>query len=722
MHRIRDCEHSLILFRADSTVSCMRHKRDAAFRIRGTASRLRLTALARPGPQTRALPSRRPPRRSPINPLYSHGPQDGAAIAHRLQRENELVDRLGQTAHRALTVEAALAAALADLRAFIDWPVGHAWFAAEMAGGLWDPVDDPTDRWSGLKASTESVGGLAGKTLFGLAARSGHSQWVENVEQSLTESPRWQAVRAAGLCSAFALPVHVDGEVFVVFEFFHTEAQPRHDAMLALAARVERVLGSTLEQKRMNSRLLHEARHDALTGLPNRVAMQERLGRLLATRRDPDQRVAVLFVDLDGFKEVNDRLGHAAGDQLIRSVARRISGCLREDRHRDAGDGREDPARSEALARLGGDEFTIVLGGLPTTRAATRIADRVLDTLAVPFHLNGQMVQVSGSIGIAVTSTGLESVDELLRDADLAMYRAKESGGGRWALFDVQMHREVLDSLRFDADLHRALAQNEFLLVYQPQYALRPQRLVGFEALLRWKHPQRGILQPGAFLERATANGLLPRLARWALREACRQLLAWQQARGPHSGPLQLAVNLIGLEYDSPQFARELCRIVTDSGIDPSLLILEVTESAIMRDAARTAPLLQALRDCGLRTCVDDFGTGYSSLRELQRLPLDQIKIDQSFVQGVDRDLSRRNIVRMGSMLARALGLSFIAEGVETAAELRVLQELDCDLVQGFLFGPVMDAEAATLMLGVATPPREDGGDDDGQSVARAGA
>jgi predicted signal transduction protein with EAL and GGDEF domain len=451
-------------------------------------------------------------------------------------------------------------------------------------------------------------------------------------------------------------------------------------------------------------RLLHDAFHDHLTQLPNRALFMDRLQRATTRRsRHAEYSFAVLFVDLDRFKAVNDSLGHPAGDRLLLEIARRLTGALRRDDtvSRPVTTASQDHT-DDTLARVGGDEFTLLLEDLRNPSDAVRIAERIQQAVSAPVSLGGQEVFTSASIGIAV-STAVDSLGEdLLRDADIAMYRAKASGGDRCAVFDATMHKRAVERLQLETDLRRAIERHEFRLHYQPIVSLHDRRVIGFEALIRWQHPEQGLLSPAAFLKVAEETGLIARIDEWALREACGQARQWQ-SQVPSESPASVSVNISAQGFGQPDIVRQVANVLEETGLNPHSLRLEITESVAMADAERARTILIDLKGLGVRISLDDFGTGYSSLSYLQRFPVDTLKIDQSFVARMEHNHECREIIRTILNLARTLGLDVIAEGIETAAQGQYLEGLDCRFGQGYSFSrPLpLDELRAVLASGV---------------------
>jgi diguanylate cyclase (GGDEF)-like protein len=431
-----------------------------------------------------------------------------------------------------------------------------------------------------------------------------------------------------------------------------------------------RAINYAIERKRVEVELAHQALHDALTGLPNRALFLDRLAQGLTRLGRHDSCLAVLFCDLDRFKVVNDSLGHGAGDRLLVDVAQRLEGVLR------AGD---------TAARFGGDEFVILCEEITGAHQAIAIAERVAEVLDAPFVLGDDEAFVRTSIGIAMATEPFARPEALLRDADAAMYRAKERGGGVYEVFDDDMRERAVRRLEIENALHRALERGEFLLHYQPQVALATGLVTGVEALVRWEHPERGLLRPGEFIETAEETGLILQMGSWALHEAFRQAAAWQGLRGA-AGPLSMSVNLSARQCAHPELVDIVRAALAETGADPATIRLEITETAVMADLQASVGVLDQLRELGVTLAIDDFGTGWSSLRALQRFPVDEVKIDKSFVDELARDPQEAAIVAAVISLSHALGLTTVAEGVETIAQVDRLRALGCDHAQGFFF------------------------------------
>jgi diguanylate cyclase (GGDEF)-like protein/PAS domain S-box-containing protein len=432
------------------------------------------------------------------------------------------------------------------------------------------------------------------------------------------------------------------------------------------------------ERKASGDALAHQAIHDPLTGLPNRLHFVERLGRELTLAEQRHERVAVLFLDLDRFKIVNDSLGHSAGDRLLVAVADRLSATM---------------GPTDVVARFGGDEFTILCHNITSEETAELVAERLAEAIARPVALIEGEVFVTASVGIALSGGATDTPETLLRNADAAMYRAKELGRDRAELFDAREHHRAVDDLRTGNALHRAIERGELRVHYQPMLDLDHGSLVGFEALIRWEHPERGLVAPMEFVPLAEETGLIVPLGVWALEEACKQAVRWHAATRD-APPLSMSVNLSPRQLAEPALPNDVARVLHDTGIPPSALWLEITESTLMRDAESALSALGALRALGLHLAVDDFGSGYSSLAYLEQLPVEALKVDRSFTEGVGTRKDSTAIVNAIVSLARALQLTTVAEGIETGEQFRLLRGMGCDIGQGYLFGPARPAEA----------------------------
>jgi diguanylate cyclase (GGDEF)-like protein/PAS domain S-box-containing protein len=443
------------------------------------------------------------------------------------------------------------------------------------------------------------------------------------------------------------------------------------------------------DRKNSEHQLVHNALHDPLTDLPNRTLFLDRLE--LAMRRSErrgEARFAVLFIDLDRFKRINDSLGHTLGDELLKAIATRLRKCVR-------------PA--DTVARLGGDEFALLVEELSDEAQASRIALRIHQDLEHPFELEGHEVFSSASIGITLWSDSYSQPEELLRDADTAMYRAKSDGRSRHTVFQPAMHQRAMSQLKIEGELHGAVRRQELELFYQPIIELASGRMVGAEALLRWQHPELGLLSPDAFLPAAEETGIMPQIGAWVLGEACRQLRTWQQTFTA-AADLKVYINLHALQFAQRALAAEIARVLTETGLEPASLGLEIVESALLGETEAAHETLRELRALGLNLCIDDFGTGYSSLSYLHRFPVTTLKIDRSFVSTI-RGGSEAAIVGSVTSLAHSLGFDVVAEGVETELQLETVRRLGCDFAQGFLFSRPVDRLATAALLAARPSP-----------------
>ena len=442
------------------------------------------------------------------------------------------------------------------------------------------------------------------------------------------------------------------------------------------------------ERQRTDEELAHRdeelaflATHDSLTGLPNRTLILDRVEQILARSRRSQRPAAALFVDLDNFKDINDTLGHSAGDELLRAVAARLDGVIRD---------------SDALGRLGGDEFVVISEDLSLAVAPELVAERLLEALKQPFRIGADKetrVTVTASVGIAIGEQ--TSAEELLRNADIAMYRAKWDGKNRYSVFEIGMQETVQNRMELEMDLREALAKDEFFLAYQPTIDLSDMSPTGVEALIRWHHPERGVLQPDGFIPLLEESGLIAEIGRWVLEQACAQGAQWRR----DGYPISMAVNVSARQLDTDQITVDIEEALAGSGLDPDALTIEVTETTLMRNVEETAGRLAAIKALGVRIAIDDFGTGYSSLAHLQRFPVDALKIDQSFISGLKRNEEGETLIHTLVQLGKALSIQTFAEGIEQPHELSLLKDEDCDNGQGFLFARPLDVAATEAFL-----------------------
>ncbi len=484
-----------------------------------------------------------------------------------------------------------------------------------------------------------------------------------------------------------SVPLATKSGTLGVFNFGRLKDPPFRDDEFELVQLFMSYAAAAVEQRELADRLAHQATHDTLTGLPNRALFEDRLEQAIRGVGRHGGSVALLVVDLDGFKRVNDSLGHHAGDELLRQVARRLRGRLRV---------------GDTLSRMGGDEFTVVLTDLRTPSDAVRIGGELLGTLEAAFPVDGRELFVTCSIGVSVYPDDGHDAATLQRHADVAMYRAKAAGRNALRCFTPEMNETARERLELEGRLRWALELGEFELYYQPQVTLSG-KPVAVEALVRWRHPSLGLVPPAKFIPAAEESGLIVAIGTWVLSEACRQAALWRDA----GRPIRVAVNVSALQFVRPDFFETVEQALNEAGLAPGLLEVELTESLVMRDPGESARQMEKLRALGVRVAVDDFGTGYSSLSYLHRLPIDVLKIDRSFVAEVEGLRGTQALVQAIVALARALDLTVVAEGVETTGQLAFLSELGCDLAQGYLFAKPMPAnEADALFTGLGDLPR----------------
>ncbi len=498
-----------------------------------------------------------------------------------------------------------------------------------------------------------------------------------------TVSGEHEAVR----CTALAAPVHIEGDTIgSLVTVVLPETPDVDDRREMLAAFAEQASLALTDARTVEA--MRDAYHDSVTGLPNRSLFLDRLNQALHSAARMGTEVTVLFIDLDRFKDVNDSLGHAAGDELLAWVAGRLREALRDD---------------DTAARLGGDEFAVLLERTVGYDAGQIVANRITKALLEPIRLVGREVFAFASIGIASSDDSVRTADELLRNADVAMYRAKRSGARTALAYDPSMHTETMDVLELGSDLYHAVARGELRLQYQPVVDLRTGEAVAVEALVRWDHPVRGLIAPNAFIPIAERNGVIVEIGQWVLGSGCTQAAAWRASSLPD---LAISVNVSARQLDDPGFAEMVTEGLRQTGLPAHALTLEVTESVLMHDPLRIIDRLSPLKALGVRLAIDDFGTGYSSLASLQHFPADQLKIDKAFIDTIETSVEGSAIVRTVVELARTLRMETVAEGIETAQQYASLRELSCDLGQGYHFARPLPAEAVPAFF--ATSMRTD--------------
>lgn len=613
--------------------------------------------------------------------------------ALRLETERHRYRSLAQFAAEAdegMSVEDAMQAAIDRICAFTDWPIGHVYTVDKNAGGdlfsssVWH-LKRP-EPFAAFRTVSEIARFGPGMELPGTVLANGTPFWTNDLTQ-FPDSPRTQVASDLGMRAGFGFPVLAGKEVVAVLEFFSDKPAKPDELLVDALASIGIQLGRRMERKQWEEQLLHNAFHDALTDLPNRALFLDRLGLSVERgKRQKDYLFAVLFLDLDGFKLVNDSLGHGIGDQLLVEVGRRLRVSVRA---------------TDTAARLGGDEFAVLLDDVKHVSDIPRTVERIRKDLHVPLQLQGQEVFISASLGIALSSTGYAQAEDLLRDADIAMYRAKARGRGQREIFEPKMHEDAVRQLRLETDLRKAVDRQELVLHYQPIVSLYSTQTVGFEALIRWRHPERGLMRPAEFIPMAETTELIIPITHWVLQEAGRQLRDWQ-TRFPV--PLTVSVNLPSKYLARPSLPKEIAAVLSAHGLDPGSFCIEITESQIMENVGSVSKILLQLRELGVKVYIDDFGTGYSSLSSLCNLPLHSLKIDQTFVGKLIGDEKNAAIVRSTVLLARNLGLDTIAEGVETKQQLDYLQNVKCQYGQGYLFSRPLEPDQVAALFPEQVP------------------
>ena len=519
----------------------------------------------------------------------------------------------------------------------------------------------------------------------GAALETGTHAVVGDWEQE-THHTMPPVLRAFGAASSLAVVIDGKNRPFGVLDIHATDRHRFSAKDVPFVQAAANVLADAIERHNADQALRYRVLHDALTGLPNRLSFVDSLGESLAKAAISGSPVGILFLDLDHFKLINDSLGHHAGDALLRAVAPRLRSHLRP---------------GDIVARFGGDEFGVLIDRLADEGEAMAIADRVAAAFAQPFAIDGVEHFVSASIGVAVAGASGErpvNAELLIRDADAAMYRAKEGGRSRCVLFDAEMRAAAMKRLEIERDLRQTLERDELALYYQPVVNLRSGEIGGLEALVRWRHPERGLLDPGEFVSIAEDSGMIEPIGRWVQERACRQALAWQQLR-PDARPFDVAVNLSARQAAHRDLPRVVEEVLARTGLDPIHLRLEITESVLVDESATAISSLQALSGLGVRLVLDDFGTGYSSLAYLNRFPFDALKIDRSFVEALGIEQEATAIVEAIIGMARGLSLEVIAEGVESEVQLSELQRLGCDFAQGHLFHAAMPEREVSRLI-----------------------
>jgi diguanylate cyclase (GGDEF)-like protein/PAS domain S-box-containing protein len=535
----------------------------------------------------------------------------------------------------------------------------------------------------------DAVSGLgtmlpAGDSHLGAALRSDSGLIVPDwaAETRFSDVPFF---RGHGLSGGITVPIPAKPSPFGVLTVQGNQpGQFNYEDVVFLQA-VANIFAAAIARCEGEQKIRHQAMHDVVTGLPNRILFEDRLTRALASARRRERKVAVLFLDLDNFKRVNDSLGHSSGDEVLRTAARRLSRCLRDE---------------DTLARFGGDEFVVLLPEIGTDEDWVTVADRIQETLQIPIQVEGRMIMPSVSIGVAIGGArdNAEAAQALVRDADLAMYAAKQRGPGQREVFAEEMYENAVERLDLIGDMHEAIERDEFEAFFQPIVSLSSETLVGAEALVRWRHPRHGLLAPGTFLPLAEETGLILPIGHQILKQACVCLKRWQSSH-PHLRSMYVTVNLSSPEVHSRDLISSVKSILAETGVDPASLVLEITEGVLLRGDDEALGALRELKALGVRLAVDDFGTGYSALSYLQHFPIDILKIDKTFIDHLGEREDQERLVNGIIELAHGVNLETIAEGIETSAQADVLRGMDAGLGQGFHFArPVSSAEIDAMI------------------------
>ena len=613
-----------------------------------------------------------------------------------------LLQRITDCANRSDNFSQAIDSVLKEICEHMGWVFGTAFRVTQcghaVACDAWFAAE-PSNLFPMVEA-TRGARFAEGEGLPGRVLRDGHPHWLDEDELKVSFCRKVEALSCA-IRSACAFPITIGEETVCVLEFFGRTAMIDKDAILLTVTQAGTQLARVIERERSRAALMHDALHDAMTGLPNRALLDER--SRAAFERLPEDRsgLAVLVIDLDGFKAINDKYGHHAGDIVLIETARRFDAVIA----RRAGGRRHTDQRSwhATLARVGGDEFVIVLDALPEPAVAMDLACVLIDALEPAIPIEGDSVNVGLSIGIAHSSDGYANIEQIRQDADLAMYEAKSGGHGGVVTFSEALGSERRNRMTLENDLRDAIRERQFELFYQPIFALgETSRPRGFEALIRWHHPDRGLVEPGSFIPAAEAGGLIVFIGDWVLRQACgamAKLHADLTRRGhkPHALPY-ISINIAPQQFLQPTFAAHVNRVLLETGVPPQCVRLEVTEGVAIIDPDQTRQVLEQVRSWGVKTSLDDFGTGYSSLSYLQNLPFDTLKIDRSFIASMN-DPKSCNIIRAILDLATNLNLSVVAEGIESREQGESLLEMGCEFGQGFHLGRPLDESTAFALL-----------------------
>ena len=558
------------------------------------------------------------------------------------------------------------------LRCVKTWHVDSVEVANFSAASKQDTNEAP--RWVGGAPQTKTSGLVRG------VWSSGSPVWLPDV----TQQPgfrRGPAAAKADLHCAFAFPILAGGQPLGIMEFYGRDIKEPDEALLQVVRAIGSQMGQYLVRQQAEERVRHLAHYDELTGLPNRTMFNERLSHALAHARRSETSLAILFIDLDRFKNINDTLGHEAGDHVLKEVAQRLRDCLRE---------------SDTVGRLGGDEFVVLIEEPPRPVNAAVVAQKILAAMDTPFLVQAQEFHITASIGISTYPGDGADMQTLMKNADIAMYRAKEQGKNNSQFYSAQINVHSIERFTLESSLRRALERNEFLLHYQPKVDIGGGRITGVEALLRWQQPAQGLIPPAQFIQLAEETGLIVPIGEWVLKTACAQNKAWQQQG---LAPVRVAVNLSPRQFAHQNLLEDVARVLKQTGLDPAYLELEITESVVMKNPEQAVILLNRLKAFGIHLAIDDFGTGYSSLNYLKRFPLNTLKIDRTFIRDLPGDSDDAAITQAILAMAHSLRLVVVAEGVETAEQMRFLLDNHCDEIQGYYFSRPQPANDFALLL-----------------------
>ena len=601
------------------------------------------------------------------------------AHSHELRQktENEIVHALAVTVDRANALQKFVEA----LTRGMGWPCGVAWIVDAPTAALKCAASWGRDRtyWSFFEACRRE-GFEANSPLLNSFAHSAEPLWVDDIEAAAEFPLREQSLQA-GFRRALLVPVIVDAGLHCVLEFCMDEFDPHQDETRNFARRQADHYSHYLQRRDAESRLQFVVAHDALTQLPNRASFHSRLVPALKRAERNRHGLAVLFVDLDRFKVVNDTIGHSAGDKLLKECAGRFKACLRE---------------TDTLSRLGGDEFVVLVDQVNDPHQVTAVAQRLLGSLASPFTINSTELTLSASIGISNFPEDGGDAETLVKNADIALYRAKQEGRGSYQFYSAALNQYSLDRLDLEAGLRRALERDEFRVHYQPKLSILSGRMEGMEALIRWRRPNRGLVGPDQFIPIAEETGLIIAMGNWVLKSVCMQLAQWKKQGRP---PCRVSVNLSARQFRDQNLLKDISGIVKAAGVEPALLEFELTESMVMNDPDKAISIMRALRATGFTLSIDDFGTGYSSLGRLKSFPIHSLKIDRTFVKGLPDDQDDVAIARGVIALAHSLRLSVVAEGVETPEQFEFLKSVGCDEIQGYLVSRPLPAGQAMAVV-----------------------